>query len=52
MLRSLSGTVPDSNFSLGVVEVMHDCSRMTSKEVSTVIESCLFTMYVYLCNTY
>jgi len=52
MLRSLPGTVPDSNFSLDVAEVMHDFSRMTSKEVSTVIDSCLYTMYVYLCNIY
>jgi len=35
-----------------VVEVMHDDSRMMSKEVSTVIYSCLYTMYVYLCNIY
>jgi hypothetical protein len=52
MIRSLLGTVPDYNFSLDVVEVMHDGSRMMSKEVSTVIYSCLYIMYVYLCNIY
>jgi len=48
----LLGTVPDYNFSVDVVEVMHDGSRMMSKEVSAVINICLFTMYVYLCNIY
>ena len=50
MRRSLPGTVPDYKFSLDVVEVMHDGSRMMSKEVSTVIDSCLYTLYVYFCN--
>ena len=52
MLRYLPVTVPDSNFSLGVVEVMYDCSRMQSSEASAVIDSCLYTMYVYLCKIY
>ena len=52
MLRFLPRTVPDYNFSVDVVEVMLDGSRMTSKEVLTVIYSCLYTMYVYLCNIY
>ena len=51
-LRSLPGTVLYSNVSLGVVDVMHDGGRMMSKEVSTVIYSCLHTMYIYLCNIY
>jgi len=50
MLRSLPGTVPDYNFSLDIVDVMHDGSRMMTKKVSAVIYSCLYTMYVYLCN--
>jgi hypothetical protein len=50
MFRSLRDTVRDSNFSLAVVQVMRDCSRMMNKEVSTVIKSWLYTMYVYLCN--
>ena len=50
ILRSLPGTVLDSTFSLGVVQVMHDGNRMMSKEVSSVIDSWLYTMYVYLCN--
>ena len=45
MLRSLPGTVQDSNFSLGVEEVMDDCSRMKSNEASAVIASC-FVHYV------
>jgi hypothetical protein len=52
MFRSLPETVRDSNFSLAVVQVMRDCSRMVNKEVSTVIKSWLYTMYVYLCNIY
>ena len=52
MHRSLPGTVQDSNFSLGVVEVMYDCSRIKSIEASAVIASCLYTMYVYLCKIY
>jgi len=52
MLRFLPGTVSDYNFSVDVVEVMHDGSRMMSKEVSAVICSCLYTMYVFLCNIY
>ena len=52
MLRFLPGTVPDSNFSLGVVEVIYDYSRMMSNEASGVIDSCLYTMYVYLCKIY
>jgi len=52
ILRSLPGTVPDSNFSLGVVQVMRDCSRMMKKEVSTVIDSFLYAMYVFLCNIF
>jgi len=52
MLRSLPGTVPDSDFSLGVVEVMYDFSRMMSNESSAVIDSCLYTMYVYFCKIY
>jgi len=47
MLRFLPGIVPDYNFSVDVVEVMHDGSRMMRKEVSSVIYSCLFTMYVH-----
>jgi len=47
MLRYLPDTVPDYNFSLDVLEVLHDGRRMMSKEVSTVIDSCLYTMYVY-----
>jgi hypothetical protein len=45
--RSFPGTLPDCNFSLDVVQLMHDGSRMMSKEDSTVIDSCLYTMYVY-----
>jgi len=52
MHRSLPGIVPDSNFSLGVVEVMYDYSRLMSKEASAVIDSCLYIMYVYLFNIY
>jgi len=52
MLRSLPSTVQDSYFSLGVVEVMYDCSRMKSNEASDVIDSCLYTMCVYLCKIY
>ena len=52
MLRFLPGALPDYNFSVDVVEVMLDGSRMMSKEVSAVIYSCLYTMYVYLCNIY
>jgi len=52
MLRSFPGNVLDSNFSLGVVEVMHDCSRMTSPEASAVIDSCLYTVYVYFCKIF
>jgi len=40
MVRSLLGMVKDSNFSLVVVQVMGDGSRMMNKEVSTVINSC------------
>jgi len=40
MLRFLLGTVPDYNFSVDVVEVMNDGSRMMSIEVSAVIYSC------------
>ena len=47
MLRSLPRTVPDINFSLGVLEVMCDFSKMMSSEASAVIDSCLYTMYVY-----
>ena len=52
ILRSLPGTVPDSNFSLGVVEVIYVFSRMMSNEASAVIDSCFYTMYVYLCKIY
>jgi len=52
ILRSLPGTVPDSNFSLDVVEVMHVYSRMIRKQASTVTDSCLYTMHVYLCNIF
>jgi len=52
MIRSLPDTVPNYNFSLDVVEVLHDGSRMMIKEVSIVIDSFLYTMYVYLCNIY
>ena len=52
MLSSLPGTVLDSNFSLDVVEVMYDYSRMMCNEASAVIDSCLHTMYVYLCKIY
>jgi len=52
MLRSLLGTVPDYKFGLDVVEVMDDGSGMMRKEVSTIIDSCLYTMYVYMCNIY
>jgi len=48
MLTSLPGTVLDSNFSLGVVEVMYVCSRMKSNEASAVIASCLYTMYIFV----
>jgi len=49
MLRSLPLTVLDS---LGVVEVMYDCSRMMGNEASAGIVSCLYTVYVYLCKIY
>jgi len=45
MHRSLPGTVPDSNFSLGVVEVMYDCSTMKSNETSAVIATKKLTLY-------
>ena len=44
MLRFLQGTVPYYNVNVDVVEVMHDGSRMISKEVSAVIYSCLYTV--------
>jgi len=47
MLRFLPGTIPDYSFSVDVVEVMYDGSRMMSKEVSAVIYSCLYTMHVH-----
>ena len=50
MLRSLPGTVQDYDFILYIVDLMHDGSGMMSKEVSTVIDSCLYKMYVYLFN--
>jgi hypothetical protein len=37
MLWSLPGTVPDSNFSLGVVQVMPDGNRMMGKEIAIAI---------------
>jgi hypothetical protein len=43
MLRSLLGIVPGSHVRLGFVQVMHDGSRMMSKEVSTVC--------MYICVT-
>jgi hypothetical protein len=46
MRRSLPVTVPDYNLSLDVVEVMYAGSRMLSKEASTVIDSCFYTMYI------
>ena len=46
MHRSLPGTVPDSNLSLGVVEVIYDFSRMMSNEASSVIYSCLYIMCI------
>jgi len=51
MLRPLPDTVPDYNFSLCVLELMRVCSGM-NKEASTVIDGCLYAMYVYLCNIY
>jgi hypothetical protein len=50
MLRPLPDTVPDYNFSLGVVQLLHDDSGMMRKEASNAIDSYLYTMYVYLCN--
>jgi len=51
MIRSLPDTVPNYNFSLDVVEVLHDGSRMMIKEVSTVIDiSC--TLCMYICVTF
>ena len=47
MLRSLPDPVLDYNFSLDVAEVMYGGIRMMSKEVLTVIDSCLYIMYVY-----
>jgi len=44
-VRSLPDTVPEYNFSLDVVEVLQDGSRMMRKEASNVIDSCLYTMY-------
>jgi hypothetical protein len=52
MLRTFPGTLPDYNFSLDVVQLMHDGSRMMRKEASTVIDRCLYTIYVYLGNIY
>jgi hypothetical protein len=46
MLRSFPGIVPDNNFTLGVVQVMHGGSRIMSKEVSTVIDGCTLCMYI------
>ena len=34
------------------VQVTHDGSKMMDKEFSTVIDSWLYTVYVYLCNIY
>ena len=51
MLRFFPGTVPDYTFSVDVVEVLHDDTRRMSKEVSSVIYSCLYTVYVY-CVTF
>ena len=51
MLRFLPGTVRDYNFSVDVVEVMCAGSRIMCREVSAVICSCLYTMYVY-CVTF
>jgi hypothetical protein len=44
-VRSLPDTIPDYNFSLDVVEVLHDGSRVMRKEASNVIDSCLYAMY-------
>jgi hypothetical protein len=44
-VRSLPDTVPDCNFSVDVVEVLHDGSRVMRKEASNVIDSCLYTIY-------
>jgi len=44
-VRSLPDTVPDCNFSLDVVEVLHGGCRVMRKEASNVIDSCLYTMY-------
>jgi len=52
MLRSLPGIVKDSYFSLGVVEVMYDFSRLMSNEASAGIDICLYTIYVYLFRIY
>jgi hypothetical protein len=46
MLRSFPGIVLDNNLSMGFVQVMHDGSRMMSKEVSTVIVGCTLCMYI------
>ena len=50
MVSSLLGTVRDSNFSVGVVQVIRDSSRMLNKEVSTVIVGC--TLCMYICVTF
>jgi hypothetical protein len=44
-VRSLPDTVPDCNFILDVVEVLHDGSRMMRKEAYNVIDSCFYIMY-------
>jgi hypothetical protein len=49
MLRSFPGILPDNNFRLGVVQVVHDGSRMMSKEVSTVIDG--YTLCMCICVT-
>ena len=52
LLRSFPGIVPDNYFCLDVVHMMHDGSRMMNKGVSTVIDSWLYTVYLYLCDNY
>jgi len=52
ILRSLPGTVPDSNFSLPVVQVKHDCISKMRKQASSVIDIYLYTVYVYLCSIF
>jgi hypothetical protein len=46
MLRTLPDTESGYNFSVGVLDLMHDGSRIMRTEASNVIDSCLYTMFI------